>query len=451
MLKISDNKLKHIYKGELVKTCEETFCSGGDSCDSPGNISWEKCQFCPKSIGSLLLDFNNFRKDQTVFLLHTSEYMEKPSLVTLVRMAKYCEMESELMLSRIQRKEFHRYQDTKLARCMRNIYRVSKKTIKWSHAKLTTLIYHLPYFTVLKDAAQKVYQDDETYVDVVLKILTRWKSEEYRAILSEHEMFVLVGASYQLYQEIFEHMYAIYFRLKVCNLRYIFTIPPLWRYDEEVLPRSSIHYTSPDIDLNQPIPYAKYFKVHDFLNLCLCGTVSNFTKTIIHPLHRSYRSECDLFGDDHHQLFSIGGNIRIVSNNISLQSRAGGRPLIDLEFNYQKRGKTIKETMQKVSDYNKKRMLRIGRLHSKETHVYMGLSVRPILVPEKKHDGSYGQKVFLEHQPTWFHPRALYPSYSRKSSSYNLDRFLWSDPIWRTTLKLTDTRECIDDSDGCEN
>lgn len=450
MLNIDEKRLKHIYKGELVRVRGTGFCCN----DPPGNMHWEKCRYCSWSLGSLLLDFNNFSLDKSVFLLHPADYIGEPSLVTLVKMAKFCEWESELVLSNFQREVINGLpsrDDHKLVRYMHNVHRVSRKTVKWSYGKLKTLIDNLSHFAAMEDAAQKIDRGpDESSEDVVLKILLRWSSEEYRAVMGEHETFVLRGACYELYQEIYEHMFAIYFRMQVCEVRHIFKRPPYREY-EVVLPRSHAPYRfSHDLDnfFDHHRPQAKYFTVRDFVTLRLCGTVSNFTRTNIHPLHRAYRSECDKIGD-HHQLFRINDNARIVSKNISLQSRAGGIPLID--FKCQTRGKTIKETRRKVSNYNKKQMRRINRLHAKEPRVYMGLSVRPTLVYDFEHDGSCGQAVYVEHQPTWFHPQLLgYPRYTPISSQYNLDKFLWSDPVWKTCRELKSTRERIDGLDECE-
>ena len=101
MLNINE---KRLYKGELVRIRGTGFCCKDPQ--PPGNMHWEKCRYCSWSIGSLLLDFNNFTLDKTVFLLHPADYMEKPTLVTLMRMAKFCEWESELVLSNIARRSY---------------------------------------------------------------------------------------------------------------------------------------------------------------------------------------------------------------------------------------------------------------------------------------------------------------------------------------------------------
>ena len=94
MFKISDDNIddwcKHIYKGELADISDRGYIDDFyHHCERkhyqyPNDINWENCLRCSVTRGSLLLDFNNFRPDKRVFLLHIAEYMEKPSLVAPV-------------------------------------------------------------------------------------------------------------------------------------------------------------------------------------------------------------------------------------------------------------------------------------------------------------------------------------------------------------------------------
>ena len=428
-LKLSDNyvNVRHIYKGELVQSYARA---------NVGDFVWETSPSinCDStSIGSLLLDFNNFRADKTVFLLHTAEYMEKPSLLTLARMAKYCDIESQLALNVQQTAQSYIPLDehqVAFKKTLEFIRQTSRTTWDWSYARLLKLVRILRHSLL-------IFQDsDDSDEDVVLIILTQWSSQVYRAILSKHGLELDEHGcelNQELFKEIFEHMYAIFFRLKVCNIRSI----AQRRKDSPVhiIPRVPLHYLPKDtskrtVRKRPENESPRSFTPRHFLRLLLCGNISNFTKTKVYPLHRAYRLECDLFVEgDHHQLLTIKDNARIVANNI------------DLLTNCTKMDIAAKRLV--VLTYNKKRQERLDRLHRKQTNVFMGLSVRPALKQTKKRDGSFGQSVFVKNRPTWFYPTPLpYPNYT---SPLLCDRFFWTNPVWMSNraIQCAFPRPCI--------
>ena len=314
---------------------------------------------------------------------------------------------------------------------MEFIRQTSRTAWDWSYARLLRLVRILRHSLL-------IFQDtDDSDEDVVLIILTQWSSKEYRAILSEHRIELDEHGcelNQEIFKEIFEHMYAIFFRLKVCNIRSI-----AYRredYPAHIIPRVPLHFLRnedrPRKGTERKRPQnqcPRSFTPKHFLRLLLCGNISNFTKTKVYPLHRAYRLECDLFvGGDHHQLLTIKDNARIVANNIDLLTNC---TKID-----------IAARRLVVLTYNKKRKKRLDRLHRKQTNVFMGLSVRPALEQTKKCDGSFGQSVFVECQPTWFYPTPLpYPNYT---SSLLCDKFFWTNPVWMSNRVIAPfPRECI--------
>lgn len=431
MLRLSEKYINvdHIYKGELVISHAKN-----------EDFTWDTIAGMSTSIGSLLLDFNNFRKDKTVFLLHTAEYIEEPSLLTLARMAKYCEMESRLALTYLEQILHLDPDKNKFMVCLKRIRQASKAALDWSYTNLLKLTRRLRHLAAL---TANSHDSEESNEDVVLKILTQWSSQEYRAVLGKHE-HELDKLSSQLYQEIFEHMYAIYFRIKVCNLHFIIRECPLsqilgpYGQRSTVIPRvanlARVRASAPYFDewgkeLNQAHP--KYFTPNQFMKLLLCGNISNFTKTSsIHPLHRSYRVECDKIGD-HHQLLRISDNARIVAHNIRLVNNCT----------------LIEDARLTTLVYNREQMKRITRLHKKQTNIFMGLSVRPALVWHRNCDGSYGQKVFVEYRPTWFYPAPFYVPDQITPPLFS-DKLFWTDPLWGTIHHFT--RKCIEDDDSNE-
>ena len=426
MLQLGDLDVTRICKGELVlsRRTDEDF-------------AWETVDGGARSVGALLLDFNNFSRDKTVFLLHPADYMEPPSLLTLVRMAKYCELESGLALLRLkqisQPPEPRRRRKAAFWACLRTIHRVSRTALDWSYACLKRLV------RLVRHSTTALAQDsDESDEDIVLKILTQWSPPDYRAALGPHERD-LGGAHYELYQEIFEHLYAIFFRLKVCDLRFIMRrwgkwANGAWWGSVCVVPRvATLHDRNPfDPRVKRSVAQCspKYFTPDHFVRLWLCGNRSNFTRTRGCTLPRSFRMECDQIGD-HHQLLRIRDNARVVAHNIRLLLKNGRQ---SSSSSSSQEGVVVK-ARRMVVGYNARRMRRIlARGQRTLAPLYMGLSARPRFVWRRSGGGSdCEQDVCLDSLPTWFRPRPV-PLTSGQSVPPPLlcDQFFWTNPAWRT-------------------
>lgn len=420
MLQLGDLDVTRICKGELVlaRRRDEDF-------------AWETVTDGARSVGALLLDFNNFSQDKTVFLLHPADYMEPPSLLTLVRMAKYCELESGLALVRLKQISPPMPRKTAFWVCLRAIHRASRAALEWSYASLTRLVRIVRHSTA-KAAGSLARDSEESDEDIVLQILTQWSPPDYRAVMGEHERD-LGGAHYELYQEIFEHLYAIFFRLKVCDLRFILRrwgkwTGGAWWGSVGVIPRVTTLLNRNPFDPRVKRSVAqcspRYLTPDHFVRLWLCGNISNFTRTKGCTLPRAFRMECDQVGD-HHQLLRIRDNARVVAHNIRLLLKNGrSRP---------QKGVVVK-ARRMVASYNARQMQRLlDRRQRKLAPLYMGLSVRPRLVWRRKSGGSdCEQGVCLDSLPTWLRPRPVPISGQSVPPPLLCDQFFWTDPAWRT-------------------